>query len=67
MADVCRTYLLLRRAMPDRATDYVEAYASLTGCGVNAILAWLPPIAAARLTEGVAAENKELFRLAGVG
>ncbi len=31
---------------------------------VGAILAWLPVIAAARLTEGVADENDELLRLA---
>jgi Ser/Thr protein kinase RdoA (MazF antagonist) len=66
LADVCRTYVLLRHAMPDRAMDYVEAYASLTGSEVSGILAWLPPIAAARLTEGVANENDELLRLAGL-
>ncbi|MBY3086824.1 aminoglycoside phosphotransferase family protein [Rhizobium laguerreae] len=66
LADVCRTYVLLHHAMPDRAMGYVEAYASVTGSEVSAILAWLPAIAAARLTEGVANENDELLQLAGV-
>ncbi|MBB3138782.1 hypothetical protein FHS26_006561 [Rhizobium pisi] len=66
LADVCRTYLLLRHAVPERAMDYVETYAAMSGAEVGAILAWLAPIAAARLTEGVADENDELLRLAGV-
>ena len=66
LADVCRTYLLLRHAVPERAMDYVETYAAMSGVEVGAILAWLAPIAAARLTEGVADENDELLRLAGV-
>ncbi|WP_245495875.1 hypothetical protein [Rhizobium ruizarguesonis] len=45
---------------------YVDAYASVTGSEVSGILAWLPPIAAARLTEGVANENDELLRLPGL-
>ena len=66
LADVCRTYVLFHHAMPDRAMDYVEAYASVTGSEVSSILAWLPAIAAARLMEGVANENDELLRLAGL-
>ncbi|MGO7541636.1 phosphotransferase family protein [Rhizobium ruizarguesonis] len=66
LADVCRTYVLLHHAMPERAMGYVEAYASVTGSEVSGILAWLPPIAAARLTEGVAHESDELLRLAGL-
>ncbi len=64
LADVCRSYVLLHHVMPDRAMDYVEAYASATGAEVGAILAWLPAMAAARLAEGVANENEELLRLA---
>ncbi|WP_312891167.1 phosphotransferase family protein [Rhizobium laguerreae] len=56
LADVCRTYVLLHHGMPGRAMGYVEAYASVTGSEVSGILAWLPAIAAARLTEGVANE-----------
>jgi hypothetical protein len=66
LADVCRTYVLLHHAMPDRAMGYVEAYASVTGSEVSGILARLPAIAAARLTEGVANENDQLLRLAGL-
>lgn len=66
LADVCRTYVLLRHAMPDRAMGYLEAYASVIGSEVSGILAWLPLIAAARLTEGVANENDELLRLAAL-
>ncbi|MBX5149841.1 aminoglycoside phosphotransferase family protein [Rhizobium lentis] len=64
LADVCRSYVLLRHAMPDRAMAYVEAYASATGAEVRVILAWLPAIAAARPAEGVAKENDDLLRLA---
>ncbi|WP_245433164.1 phosphotransferase [Rhizobium anhuiense] len=64
LADVCRTYLLLLHALPDRAMGYAEAYARIAEVEVGAILAWLPVIAAARLTEGVADENDELLRLA---
>lgn len=65
-ADVCRSYVLIRHVDPVTATDYVDAYARLTGLSAADILAWLPPTAAARLAEGVPAETDELRRLAGL-
>jgi aminoglycoside phosphotransferase (APT) family kinase protein len=64
-ADVCRSYVLIRHADPVTAADYVEAYARLTGLPAADILAWLPPIAAARLAEGVPAETDSLLCLSG--
>jgi len=64
-ADVCRTYVLMQHVAPAAATDYVETYARMAGLNSADILAWLPPVAAARLVEGVANENDALLRLAG--
>lgn len=65
-ADVCRTYVLIHHVDPETATDYVEAYARLGGLAVADIMAWLPPVAAARLAEDIPAEIDELLSLAGV-
>jgi aminoglycoside phosphotransferase (APT) family kinase protein len=51
-ADACRTYVLLAPAMPALAEAYVERYAERSGLGRDAILRWLPVVAAARLAEG---------------
>jgi len=65
-ADVCRSYVLIHHVDPATASDYVDAYARLTGLPTADIMAWLPPIAAARLAEGVPAETDNLLRLAGL-
>jgi aminoglycoside phosphotransferase (APT) family kinase protein len=65
-ADVCRTYVLMHHALPAAAADYVAAYARTGGAERAAVLAWLPPVAAARLAEGVPDEAEALLRLAGV-
>jgi aminoglycoside phosphotransferase (APT) family kinase protein len=64
-ADVCRSYLLMRRADPATAGAYAEAYAGASGLDPTEILAWLPLLAAARLAENVPNEESELMRLAG--
>lgn len=64
-ADVCRSYVLIRKADQEFATAYVEAYAASSGITFDNILVWLPFIAAARLAEGVPDEEDELMRLAG--
>ncbi len=64
-ADVCRSHVLIHHVDPVTASDYVDAYARLTGLPTADILAWLPPTAAARLAEGVPAETASLLRLAG--
>jgi Ser/Thr protein kinase RdoA (MazF antagonist) len=63
-ADVCRSYVLIRKANQEFAAAYVEAYAAASGITFDDVLAWLPFIAAARLTEGVPNEEDELMRLA---
>ena len=65
-ADVSRSYVLIHHVDPMAAADYVEAYARLGGTTVADIMAWLPPVAAARLAERIPAETEGLLRLAGV-
>ncbi|CAN7634400.1 phosphotransferase family protein [Rhizobium sp. LjRoot254] len=65
-ADVCRTYVLMHHVSPVIAADYVGAYARVAGLSPANVLVWLPVVAAARLAEGVAAENHALLQLAGV-
>ena len=62
-ADVCRSYVLMRPALPELAADYVEAYAEASGESREAILAWLPVVAAARLAEGVPREVEGLLAM----
>lgn len=63
-ADVCRTYLLALHHMPALADPYLAAYAKASGQRPDQILLWLPIIAAARLSEGVADEVPRLLALA---
>ncbi len=65
-ADVCRTYLLLRRALPSMAEAYVVTYAKVSEITPKKIFAWLPVIAAARLAEGVPEEEEELLHLSAL-
>jgi hypothetical protein len=62
-ADVCRSHLLIGATRPDLARDHVETYAAITGCPQEAIFAWRPFVAAARLAEGVPSEAEALRRL----
>ena len=64
-ADICRSFVILLRAVPELAENYVDRYAALSGIGRDAIFAWLPYVAAARLAEGIAEEEAALLRLAG--
>jgi aminoglycoside phosphotransferase (APT) family kinase protein len=61
-ADVCRSYVLLRPAAPEMASAYVDAYSQVSGKSRDAILSWLPFVAAARLAEGVP-EIDELMKM----
>lgn len=63
-ADACRSYLLALHNLPDFAEPYLSAYAALSGVPRDAVLAWLPVLAAARLSENVVAENERLLLLA---
>lgn len=66
-ADVCRSYLLMKHASPDLASRYAEAYSALSGLSLPDIFLWLPPVAAARLAEGVPDEVEALIQMAGRG
>ena len=61
-ADVCRSHLLLRATLTWPATTSA-AYAAITGCPEDAIFAWTPFVAAARLAEGFPWEADALLRL----
>ena len=63
-ADICRSFVILMRAVPELAENYVDRYAALSGIAKADILAWLPFVAAARLTEGIAEEEAALLRFA---
>ncbi len=65
-ADVCRTYLLMRRALPAIAEAYVVTYAKAAELAADEIFTWLPVIAAARLAENVPEENEDLLHLAAL-
>ena len=52
-ADVCRTYVLLRSVSSELASAYIDTYSQASGASRDAILNWLPYVAAARLVEGV--------------
>lgn len=65
-ADVCRSYVLIHHVDPVTAAEYVDTYVRLGGADASAINAWLAPVAAARLAEGVPAETDELLKLAGL-
>lgn len=61
-ADVCRSCVLLRPIAPDMAAAYIDTYAEVSGTGRDAIVSWLPFVAAARLAE-VVPEADELMRM----
>lgn len=56
-ADVCRTLVLLTPHVPQVAEAYVDAYVAASGVTREAVLAWRPVIAGARLAEGVPEED----------
>jgi Ser/Thr protein kinase RdoA (MazF antagonist) len=63
-ADACRSYLILLPVAPDVAEAYLDAYVSAAGVTRQAILAWLPCLAAARLCEEIADQADLLLELA---
>jgi aminoglycoside phosphotransferase (APT) family kinase protein len=63
-ADVCRSYVLMRHWAPAVASAYVDAYAAISGLIARQTYAWLPFVAAARLTEGLPDEEDELLQMA---
>jgi len=63
-ADACRTYLLALHNFPEFTAPYLDAYAARSGVATPKILAWLPVLAAARLSENVPREEGRLLALA---
>jgi aminoglycoside phosphotransferase (APT) family kinase protein len=66
-ADVCRSYVLLRPAASEVASAYVDAYSHISGVTRDAILTWLPFVAAARLAEGVPQVDELMKMVDGQG
>lgn len=64
-ADVCRSYLLLRLHAAELAMPYLDAYCRLASLDRDAVLRWLPYVAAAKLAEGVSTERDALLDIAG--
>jgi hypothetical protein len=62
-ADVCRSYVLMSRSMPQVAPDYVSAYAAVSGMSPQAVCDWLLIVAAARLAEGIPEERPRLLAM----
>lgn len=57
--DVCRSYLLYSGVDADVATYYLHEFCHQSGLDQNEIMRWLPVIAAARLSEGIDAEEEQ--------
>jgi hypothetical protein len=51
-ADVCRSFVLMRRSAPNLALAYVKTYAKVSGVPEADILSWRPIVTAAHLAEG---------------
>lgn len=65
-ADVCRSYVLMKKVAPELADSYIDVYAQNSGESRDKILSWLPFVAAARLAEGVPDETDGLLKMAGL-
>lgn len=63
-ADLCRSFLLLGTQSPPLADAYLDACEKAGGPGRLDVLAWLPVLAAARLTENVPHETDRLLAMA---
>ncbi|WBW95702.1 phosphotransferase [Oceanirhabdus sp. W0125-5] len=61
--DACRTYLLYSLYFPELAEMYLMLYCKETGKEKERILAWLPVLAAARLSENIGNEEEKLMSI----
>lgn len=66
-ADVCRSWLLLQTVSAEIAEDYLATYLAASPLDRAAVFAWLPVLAAARLTENVPDEVPALIAMAEAG
>lgn len=63
-ADVARSYLLAGHSLPALGKLYLDAYLGASHLQRQAVLAWLPVLAGARLSENVPEEETRLLALA---
>lgn len=64
LADVCRSYVIYMGVSEALAKAYLAEYCAQKGLAEEAVLAWLPVIAGARLSEGMPeAHARELVRI----
>lgn len=61
-ADVCRSYLLYRQMDEAFAGAYLRRYCRESEADPEAVLRWLPVIAAARMSEGLPGEQRDALR-----
>jgi aminoglycoside phosphotransferase (APT) family kinase protein len=61
--DACRTYLLYKLHASELAEVYLDTYCRETGKDKEDIMAWLPVLASARLTENVKEEEENLISM----
>ncbi len=59
--DACRTYMIYSLYAPELAEMYLTLYCKETGKEREKILAWLPVVATARLSENIANEEKKIM------
>lgn len=64
-ADVCRSYLLLKLHAPEVAVPYLDAYGRLGDMDRDAVLRWMPYVAAAKFADGVPSEHAGLLEIVG--
>ncbi|KAF0811776.1 hypothetical protein IGB42_03793 [Andreprevotia sp. IGB-42] len=62
-ADACRSYLILLTHAQPLAAPYLECYCASAGVADAEVLCWLPVLAAAKLTEGLADEHEALLAI----
>jgi aminoglycoside phosphotransferase (APT) family kinase protein len=63
-ADLCRSYVLLHGVSPALAKAYASLYLRSAACSLAGFTAWLPYVAAARLSETVTTSQADLVRWA---
>jgi len=67
VADVCRSWLLMQTVSRELAEAYLGAYLAVSPLPREAVFAWLPVLAAARLAENVPDEVDALMAMAEAG
>ncbi len=61
LADACRTYLIFKQHITRSAGTYLQMFCKQSGAKQEDVLAWLPIIAAARMTEHAADGQHEML------